>query len=145
MVFAPLVTPWYRILQTRINIPSSQPATIAARVAADQLVFAPFGIGLFFSCMAGMKGEGVKETLDAKWWNALKANWYLWPAVQAVNFSVVPLAGRVLVANVVSIGWNAYLAAAQGKSNVKEEGSQTIKLAKEAIQEKKHEIAHIAK
>ncbi|KAG9980650.1 hypothetical protein KCU78_g21604, partial [Aureobasidium melanogenum] len=36
-------------------------------------------------------------------------NWMLWPFVQAVNFKFVPLQHRVLVVNVVSLGWNCYL------------------------------------
>ena len=35
----------------------------------------------------------------------------VWTPVQFINFSYVPLQFRVLFANVVALGWNAYLAA----------------------------------
>lgn len=72
-----------------------------------------------------MEGTSPKDKLDSTYWTALQKNWMLWPAVQAVNFKLVPLEHRVLVVNVVSlgtdcavdfqivtnsiVGWNCYL------------------------------------
>ena len=53
-----------------------------------------------------MEGSDPKKKLDDAYWNALKSNWMLWPAVQAVNFKFVPLEHRVLVVNIVSLGKN---------------------------------------
>ena len=80
-----------------------------ARVACDQLAFAPVMIGVFLSSMATMEGGSPKHKLETTWWPALKANWMVWPFVQMVNFTFLPLQHRVLFANVVSIGWNSYL------------------------------------
>lgn len=33
----------------------------------------------------------------------------LWPAVQAVNFTVVPQQFRVLTVQIISLAWNTYL------------------------------------
>lgn len=54
--------------------------------------------------MAWMEGADPKERLSGAYIEALKKNWMLWPAVQAVNFKFVPLEHRVLVVNVVSLG-----------------------------------------
>ena len=54
--------------------------------------------------MAYMEGSDPKEKLRGAYFEALKKNWMLWPAVQAVNFKFVPLEHRVLVVNVVSLG-----------------------------------------
>lgn len=51
-----------------------------------------------------MEGTDPKEKLESTYWEALKKNWMVWPAVQAVNFKFVPLEHRVLVVNVVSLG-----------------------------------------
>ena len=61
--------------------------------------------------MAIMEGSDPKEKLNSTYFEALKKNWMLWPAVQAVNFKFVPLEHRVLVVNIVSLGkppghWN---------------------------------------
>ena len=54
--------------------------------------------------MAVMEGTDPGEKLRSTYWEALKKNWMVWPAVQAVNFRFVPLEHRVLVVNVVSLG-----------------------------------------
>lgn len=87
----------------------SPKATTAARVALDQGVFAPVAVGCFLSSMAVLEGGSVKEKLDKNYTSALTANWMVWPFVQAINFTFVPLDHRVLFVNVISIGWNCYL------------------------------------
>lgn len=66
-------------------------------------------MAIFLSTMAYLEGEDPKKRLEQKYVPGLKANWMLWPAVQAFNFTVVPLHHRVLVVNVVSLGWNCFL------------------------------------
>ena len=56
-----------------------------------------------------MEGTDPGEKVRGTYWEALKKNWMLWPAVQAVNFRFVPLEHRVLVVNVVSLGeWDLF-------------------------------------
>ena len=107
-VFGPAATKWYAFLTKRINLRNHN-ATIAARVAADQVVFATTNLAFFLSSMAVMEGTSPKEKLEKSYLPGLKANWMLWPAVQAVNFKLVPLEHRVLVVNIVSLGWNCFL------------------------------------
>jgi protein Mpv17 len=140
-VFGPLATNWYRVLQKHINL-STKSRTIAARVAADQVVFTPVNLTLFLSSMAFFEGwpprtndskaesergppaeeeptarERVEERIRTAWWTAFSRNLLVWPAVQVVNFSVVPLEHRVLVVNVVALGWNCYLSYLNGQSS----------------------------
>ena len=75
----------------------------------DQSVFASLNLGLFLSSMAYLEGASPKQRLEDKYVEALKKNWMLWPPVQTLNFTVVPLEHRVLVVNIVSLGWNCYL------------------------------------
>lgn len=53
--------------------------------------------------------EEGKAQVREKLWPSMKMNWKVWPAVQIINFSVVPVHYQVLVANTVSIWWNSYL------------------------------------
>ena len=80
-----------------------------ARVGADQIVFAPVHLAFFLSSMAYLEGADPKQRLESSYAEAVKKNWMLWPVVQTVNFNYVPLQHRVLVVNVVSLGWNCYL------------------------------------
>jgi protein Mpv17 len=138
-----MVTNWYRVLQKHINL-STKTMTLAARVAADQVVFTPVALTLFLSSMAFFEGwppkktperleagseaarlepeeatarERVEERIRTKWWTAFTRNLLVWPGVQVVNFSVVPLEHRVLVVNVVALGWNCYLSWLNGQSS----------------------------
>lgn len=108
-IFGPAATTWFAFLARRINFPSRPNLTIAARVLTDQTVFASANLGCFLTSMAIMEGSDPKKKLESTYWTALQKNWMLWPAVQAVNFKLVPLEHRVLVVNIVSLGeWIFY-------------------------------------
>lgn len=79
--------------------------------------------------MSLLEGKSPAEKLRTSYVPVLQKNWMLWPAVQAVNFTYVPLHHRVLVVNVVSLGWNCYLSYAnsQGGSEAAEAaGDETV-------------------
>lgn len=107
-VFGPAATTWFGFLQRNVNLRSPN-ATILARVALDQGVFAPTFIGIFLSSMAVLEGSSPKEKLEKSYSSALTTNWMIWPFVQMIIFRFMPLEHRVLFVNVVSIGWNSYL------------------------------------
>ncbi|KAJ5734027.1 hypothetical protein N7493_002813 [Penicillium malachiteum] len=107
-VFGPVATGWYRILQRHVVMKSTI-TTAAARVAADQIVFAPTQLTVFLSAMSIMEGTDPIEKLRHSFVPSYKANLLVWPFVQAVNFTFVPLELRVLVVNLVSLGWNCFL------------------------------------
>ncbi|KAK8061552.1 sym-1 [Apiospora phragmitis] len=108
-VFGPAATTWFGFLQRNVTVRGSPNATIAARVACDQLLFAPTFIGLFLSSMAVMEGGSPQDKLEKSYKPALQANYMVWPFVQLVNFKFVPLHHRVLFVNIISIGWNCFL------------------------------------
>ncbi|KAJ5605254.1 hypothetical protein N7510_010408, partial [Penicillium lagena] len=101
-IFGPAATAWYGILQRHVVLKSTTSTTIA-RVAADQILFAPVNLTCFLSSMAIMEGSDPVE----KWRNAFipsyKANLIVWPFVQGANFAFVPLELRVLVVNVCAL------------------------------------------
>ena len=107
-IFGPVATTWFNFLARRIN-PANPKYTTIARVACDQGAFAPVMIGVFLSSMATMEGSDPRKKLQSTWWTALKTNWMVWPFVQMINFTYVPLPHRVMFANIISIGWNSYL------------------------------------
>ncbi|KAF2627631.1 hypothetical protein BU25DRAFT_410776 [Macroventuria anomochaeta] len=108
IIFGPAATTWYGILTKHVNL-SSKNGTIAARVACDQFIFAPVNMGLFLSSMAYLEGSSVSDRLSQAYVPGLTKNFMIWPWVQFVNFKYVPADLRVLVVNVISLGWNCYL------------------------------------
>lgn len=75
-----------------------------ARVAADQLACAPTMIGVFLSSLSLMEGGSPRDKLQRTYWEALRANWSIWPILQGVNLYFVPLQYRVLTVNFFNIG-----------------------------------------
>ncbi|KAF9975985.1 hypothetical protein BGZ73_000150 [Actinomortierella ambigua] len=93
------------------------------RMLADQILFAPVGLAMLFTALTVLEGGGAKEIhekLNESYPAALKANYTIWPIVQLVNFSIMPLQFRLPFVSAVGIAWNAYL------SLVNNRGRQTI-------------------
>lgn len=57
----------------------------------------------------------VPAKLRSDWVGVVQSNWHLWIPVQLLNFTAVPANLRVLVTNLVAVGWNAYLSYASHK------------------------------
>lgn len=120
-IFAPIGDKWYRFL-LRISVLNrfvssgtyKQPIDLVARVAVDQLFFAPIiGIPLYYTVMPLLElktdSRYIWKKLLNNWWHTLRTNWLVWPLFQTLNFSVVPVHLRLTSVNVFSIGWNTYL------------------------------------
>jgi protein Mpv17 len=113
-IFGPAATTWFKFLQNKIVLKNKN-LEILARVGADQTIFASTNLFVFLSSMAIMEGSDPKKKLESTYANALQKNWMVWPFVQAINFKLVPLHHRVLVVNVISLGWNCYLSFLNGQ------------------------------
>ncbi|PVI03224.1 hypothetical protein DM02DRAFT_612443 [Periconia macrospinosa] len=124
-IFGPAATTWFGFLARNINLKSPN-GTIAARVACDQLLFAPTNMFVFLSTMAYLEGADPKKRLEQAYVPGLTKNFMVWPWVQAVNFKYVPLDMRVLVVNVISLGWNCYLSALNSQGGGGADGEKSI-------------------
>lgn len=93
---APLQFKWFKFLERSFPITPKTAAFGQAlkRVVFDQLIFAPFGLGVFFTAMTVAEGGGrreVEQKLRDMYVPTLKANFVLWPAVQVINFRLMPV------------------------------------------------------
>ena len=114
-IMSPLQFQWFSFLSRAFPI-TKQSAAVPAlkRVAFDQLIWAPIGmvprsptcfilmsIGLatFFTFMTIAEGGG-RRALSRKFQDvylpSLKANYMVWPAVQILNFRVIPLQFQIV-------------------------------------------------
>ena len=88
--------------------------TTVKKVAADQIVMAPFltfGIIILGGLAQGKSRLGdLKDKIDDEYVEVMLNRWKLWPAAQMVNFYFVPYLHRPIFTNVVAIFWNTYLA-----------------------------------
>lgn len=110
---APLQFQWFGFLSRAFPLTKKNPTVPALkRVAFDQFIFAPFGLACFFTYMTIAEGGG-KRALTQKFRDVylptLKANFVLWPAVQILNFRVVPIQFQIPFVSSIGIAWTAYL------------------------------------
>ncbi|XP_050309385.1 protein Mpv17-like [Anthonomus grandis grandis] len=107
----PTLSLWYKLLARKFGTQMS-PALTLKKVACDQLLFAPSFLAVFITNINLLNGRSfdlIKKELSSNYKDLLVANWKLWPAVQLINFYVVPLNYQVLVVQSVAILWNTYL------------------------------------
>jgi len=112
-IMSPVQFHWFGFLARAFPVTKSA-ATFPAlqRVACDQLMFAPFGLAAFFTFMTVAEGGGrkaISRKLQDIYIPSLKANWMLWPAVQILNFRVVPIQFQIPFVSSIGIAWTAYL------------------------------------
>ncbi|KAJ5893951.1 hypothetical protein N7495_005642 [Penicillium taxi] len=110
---APVQFQWYGFLSRAFPLTKMNPTGPAVkRVVFDQLIFAPFGLVCFFTYMTIAEGGG-KRALTQKFRDVylptLKANFVLWPAVQIINFRVIPIQFQIPFVSCIGIAWTAYL------------------------------------
>ncbi|QIX01613.1 hypothetical protein AMS68_007130 [Peltaster fructicola] len=112
-IMSPVQHKWFSTLN-RLFPMTAGAATANAfkRVAFDQLLFAPIGLGLFFTFMTVAEGGGrraVAKKFQDVYIPALKANFLVWPAVQLLNFRVIPIQFQIPFVSTIGIAWTAYL------------------------------------
>ncbi|KAM0697079.1 hypothetical protein Q7P36_003150 [Cladosporium allicinum] len=114
-IMAPVQLRWFAFLNSTFPIGIAGASnTFAAlkRVAFDQFIFAPIGLACFFTFMTVCEGGGkraIKHKFQDVYVPALKANFIVWPAVQMLNFRVMPIQFQIPFVSTVGIAWTAYL------------------------------------
>jgi len=109
-ISGPATVTWYRILNKYIG--SKGYSVAIKKVACDQIFFAPTFLTVILITIGICQGKDI-EKLKIKMANEyseiLMNNYKLWPVVQLVNFSLVPLNYQTLVVQSVALLWNSYI------------------------------------
>jgi protein Mpv17 len=99
-IMAPIQHKWFGFLEKTFPTSTGKGTTNALRrVAFDQLLFAPCGLAAFFTFMTVAEGGGrraVVRKFQDVYVPALKANYMVWPAVQMLNFRVMPIQFQIV-------------------------------------------------
>ncbi|EMR68535.1 hypothetical protein MGN70_014625 [Eutypa lata] len=119
---APVQFKWFGFLSRAFPITKDSAFGPAMkRVALDQLIFAPFGIGCFFTAMTVAEGGGrraVAHKLRDMYIPTLKANFMVWPLVQIINFRLMPVQFQLPFVSTIGIAWTAYLSLSNAAEEV---------------------------
>jgi protein Mpv17 len=114
------------VVATRLPIAQHRLGNTQTKVFVDQGLSAPFYIYSYYvvtnflQMLAlqpnGPEAKSPQQILDETHtkarnmlWPTMLRHWMLWPFVHSFNFYFVPLHHRVLVQNLVLVGWSGYL------------------------------------
>ncbi|ETN85803.1 Mpv17 / PMP22 family protein [Necator americanus] len=106
---APALNKWFKLLERVKGPPKIIPLF---RVGIDQIAFAPVFNALILVNLRLLEGLGLETSyrkMKEDWWIIYSSSLKVWPAVQLVNFYLIPLNMRVIVIQLVAFFWNAYL------------------------------------
>ncbi|KAL3645906.1 hypothetical protein CASFOL_011086 [Castilleja foliolosa] len=97
---------WYegldRVIRMRLQLQPNSFRFVAAKVAADGIIFGPVDLLVFFTYMGFASGKSptqVKEDVKRDFLPALILEGAVWPAVQVANFRFVPVRYQLLYVN----------------------------------------------
>eukprot|EP00871_Galdieria_phlegrea_P002843 jgi/Galph1/355/GphlegSOOS_G5062.1 len=115
----PFFHSWYAILE-RV-VPSGRWAFLK-KILLDQTFAAAFFNLTFFmgtGILEGFRWTEIRERIRQKFWQTMVANWRVWPFVQCITFTLIPLQFRVLWVNMVTILWIIYFSTLAHSSHEK--------------------------
>ena len=80
-------------------------------VLCSSQIWAPPFVCVFMASILTLEGkpELIPSEISSKLWPVMQTNWMMWIPAQLINFALVPLQYRVLVANMVALAINTYL------------------------------------
>ncbi|KAF8624777.1 hypothetical protein AX15_005667 [Amanita polypyramis BW_CC] len=127
-MIGPFLGRWNMFLEHRFPLRTTQNSkkisfrALSKRVACDQIVMAPVGLGVFIGSMGLMEGrdpEQIKEKYRDLFKPALLTNWKIWPLAQLVNFRYMPLPYRVPFQSTCGVFWTLYLSTINAREDEK--------------------------
>lgn len=96
---------WYTVLELSFGSDMKNRKTVFAKMVADQFIYAPFSIAVFFSSSSLQKHRTLEECFEIfvtkmhkTFISTYLADCMLWPFVNFLNFRFVPLFLRFVFA-----------------------------------------------
>ncbi|KAF9535557.1 hypothetical protein CPB83DRAFT_779622 [Crepidotus variabilis] len=124
LAISPVMGRWNAFLERRFPLRTVGKRVsfkaLSKRVAADQLIMAPIGLGLFLSSMGVMEARSpreIRQRFEDLYPTAMLTNWKVWPVAQLINFRYMPLPYRVPFAQSCGVFWTLYLSLLNSEEN----------------------------
>mmetsp|Transcript_35043 Transcript_35043/g.60330 ORF Transcript_35043/g.60330 Transcript_35043/m.60330 type:complete len:224 (-) Transcript_35043:192-863(-) len=116
---------WYHGLDKVVGSSMTSKVVVGMKVAADQLIYAPFSIASFFYFTSFRKTGDITEAnkefmpkMESLFVQTFAADCALWPLANFVNFRFVTLTYRPTFTAVVQLMWQTYMSATSSNSHV---------------------------
>ena len=110
---------WYRQLDKQFGVSRTCTRTVFSKVVADQVIYAPFSIMIFFlyssyaSESSWVSRQHYEDKITSKMKNDFFSTWLadcaFWPFVNLVTFRVMPLVFRPIFAGFAQVFWQSYM------------------------------------
>ena len=127
---------WFLFLGSHFNYGSTL-MTITIKVLIQQFFFAPLFNTYFFgmqSLLAGQSASDIKQkiiqTVPESIWSSAK----FWPAVTALNFTVIPAHLRFAFSGVFAVVWQTYMSFLNRRHETHEETVTVTEMMGEAVE-----------
>ncbi|XP_065366310.1 mpv17-like protein [Calliphora vicina] len=108
----PTLKYWYALLDRSISTNQNRLQRTVKKMLVDQAIMAP-ALNLSITALVGVINEEssdtIKERIKVQYPDIMKNNYMLWPAVQMINFSIVPLKYQVVFVQLVAVIWNCFV------------------------------------
>ncbi|XP_073830916.1 mitochondrial inner membrane protein MPV17 [Musca autumnalis] len=107
----PILKYWYGLLDRQIR--GKQGVSRALKkMVVDQAIMAP-SLNLVIASLLGLinneKPHDIAERLKVQYPDIMKTNYMIWPAVQILNFGLIPLRYQVVFVQTVAVFWNCFV------------------------------------
>ncbi|KAI5835444.1 hypothetical protein EV122DRAFT_260158 [Schizophyllum commune] len=131
---SPLIGKWNVFLERKFPLKTHVHQKVSfkslgKRVACDQIVWAPIGLGAFLGGMSIMEGctpAQIREKFSDLYKPLLITNWQVWPLAQVINFRFMPIAYRVPFQSTCGVFWTLYLSLLNAKEDQKQHRGQLM-------------------
>ncbi|XP_065366311.1 mpv17-like protein [Calliphora vicina] len=108
----PVLKYWFGLLDRSITIKQQRLQRTVKKVLVDQAIMAP-ALNLSITALVGLINEEssdtIKERIKVQYPDIMKNNYIFWPAIQMVNFSIVPLKYQVVFVQLIAVVWNCFV------------------------------------
>jgi len=131
-VVAPSIYMWVKV--AGVILPGNTIRVAVTKALVEQVMYAPFGISVFYAGMTLLENKSLDEAIDevkAKFWPTYRTGICFWPIFQTFNFAFVKERNRVPITSVASFFWTVFL------SYMKQKQMEESKLITTAIGLKK--------
>lgn len=111
LVVGPVLKYWFTLLDRTIRGRQNIQRTVK-KMIVDQAIMAP-ALNLTITGLVGLinneEPKQISERIKTQYPDIMKTNYMIWPAVQILNFGLVPLRYQVVFVQLVAVFWNCFV------------------------------------